>query len=1324
MSSPRIRRVQSDYDRMKRRFADFPLIKIASAEGVPPEKYLITYNVKGLSAEPDGTLRERDQHTLEVNLTLGYPRRPPQCKLLTPIFHPNITESTVCTGDFYAASEGLDDLVIRIGRMIAYQEYNVKSPLNGLAARWAEKNNAKLPVDARELAPPQAGGGGPVTSAGPPPLPRQQGHLVEVGGSGGLAGGRLADSEETLRVTAEHRLAALQQHIEDAWRSERFDRAEELLREYGRISQDVPESLQRVRDCLQAERFIFNCRQACDSAMAKIDGRAFSAAVSELEALQDPPASAPAQYGDRLADAQRTVGETRKKALDGWLRAVQEDVWRLCHGDSDAYKGMERAIDEIENIPIGKSARATIREQLRTEAGRIRATHLEKKIEQAFEDKAWNDALSLCEELLSVDAASVTAKKRREDTNRHMQEDLAASIKNAWSEGSFAAVQSLLQDYVKNWKGLPCELQHVQQCLDLEHFLKKCEEVCMASVAKQKQKAFSAAVAVIDGLPAPPQPVPQEYNQRLSAAQGAVARLREESITDWVAVMEDKVQRLCGGTAESYQQVDNAISEVGNIPISDERRKRVRETLRANAKRERIRVLESQIQEACQKRAWPAATDLCDELTRIDPKSAAASEYRARAEGGVRLDAGAVEAVDLLRNRSYAECANLCDRLINEHNAEDFRFAAKSFKGTLAELRETARKSEAEFLGALTSIQKASDANDWQAVGHWSGVARKLKPGDARVRTLVQQSAGKRARIRRRAAFRVSMRAAAAVVIVAVSIFGYRFTRLWQSFDSALTDGNEPAATDAAERMECAYGPAKWFLSARTERARFEAARQGAEEVVGHSRDGNWATAQKAFENARKAWHDREFSAASEQWGTARAYCQRVTRGAAPLTIVVSPVLADASVRLATPENQELCVERGARISLRASPGIYLLEVAHPDYAPRQEEVVVQDTGSDEILVRADLTPLPGTLVVRSTPKGEILEGEEIIGETGASLLLSAGNHDITIRAEHYASVSRSVFLAPNGQADLDVTLSALPRRLFVTCEPTATVFVDGQELGKTDENLSIPVGEHLLMLVADGYRQKAFKPTVVPGRDLQVNTTLELIPLPGKLRLACTPIARVFYDGHQVGYTDEAISLPVGEHRVELVADGYVKKALTVRIALGRDVEWSGVLKQIPGTLLVDATVPAVYGKPTSAPRAKLTIGDATKTVVLPHRETGLSPGKYRVEMEVEGYDDIPRNAVDVRSGEQIRLAISLVPKPASVCFVADPPDARLVIYSGNEELGRGGEKIELMPFKEHEVAFMAKGYESTSMRLTLPVAGRHHGDVKVNLQKSDDWR
>jgi ubiquitin-protein ligase len=143
-----------DAESIRERLAGWPLIEISGSAGIPPEIYRFTYRVKGLYVDSTGNILERDTHLLEVNLSLGYPRRAPQCRMLTPVFHPNFDDSTVCIGDFWAASESLDDLVIRIGRMIAYQEYNTRSPLNGLAAKWAAQNANLLPIDTRGIAPP------------------------------------------------------------------------------------------------------------------------------------------------------------------------------------------------------------------------------------------------------------------------------------------------------------------------------------------------------------------------------------------------------------------------------------------------------------------------------------------------------------------------------------------------------------------------------------------------------------------------------------------------------------------------------------------------------------------------------------------------------------------------------------------------------------------------------------------------------------------------------------------------------------------------------------------------------------------------------------------------------------------------------------------------------------------------------------------------------------------------------------------------------------------------------------------------------------------
>src|SRR4051812_40980614 len=179
MPSPRSRRLMLDEEMLLSLLQDWPLIQISGKAGIPAEIYRFTYNVKGLFVSNSGEILEQSSHILEVNLSLGYPRRAPQCRMLTPVFHPNFDDSMVCIGDFWAASEGLDDLIIRIGRMISYQEYNTKSPLNGLAAKWAAQNSNLLPVDSRSIAPPLKGDAPP--EAAEAPIAAAQSPIDEVG---------------------------------------------------------------------------------------------------------------------------------------------------------------------------------------------------------------------------------------------------------------------------------------------------------------------------------------------------------------------------------------------------------------------------------------------------------------------------------------------------------------------------------------------------------------------------------------------------------------------------------------------------------------------------------------------------------------------------------------------------------------------------------------------------------------------------------------------------------------------------------------------------------------------------------------------------------------------------------------------------------------------------------------------------------------------------------------------------------------------------------------------------------------------------------------
>jgi predicted Zn finger-like uncharacterized protein len=146
MSNVRLRRLQSDYDKLRAFLAQQPRIRLIQAQGAPPERYQLELQIKGLR-EVDEQLQTVANHIIEISLPLSYPRLPPQCRMLTPVFHPNIAPHAICIGDHWSAGEPLWSMVARIGEMIAYQSYNTKSPLNGEAARWVEQNQDRLPLD-------------------------------------------------------------------------------------------------------------------------------------------------------------------------------------------------------------------------------------------------------------------------------------------------------------------------------------------------------------------------------------------------------------------------------------------------------------------------------------------------------------------------------------------------------------------------------------------------------------------------------------------------------------------------------------------------------------------------------------------------------------------------------------------------------------------------------------------------------------------------------------------------------------------------------------------------------------------------------------------------------------------------------------------------------------------------------------------------------------------------------------------------------------------------------------------------------------------------
>jgi hypothetical protein len=150
MENVRLRRLKADHEALRRLAHLHPRIEIEGVFGNPPERYRLKLKVRSLR-EHGETLEVADEHRLEVTMPRGYPRDAPMFRMLTPEFHPNIAPHAVCIGDDWTAGEPLDLLIQRVGEILAYQSYNIKSPLNGRAAQWVEQNPGSIPIDREEF---------------------------------------------------------------------------------------------------------------------------------------------------------------------------------------------------------------------------------------------------------------------------------------------------------------------------------------------------------------------------------------------------------------------------------------------------------------------------------------------------------------------------------------------------------------------------------------------------------------------------------------------------------------------------------------------------------------------------------------------------------------------------------------------------------------------------------------------------------------------------------------------------------------------------------------------------------------------------------------------------------------------------------------------------------------------------------------------------------------------------------------------------------------------------------------------------------------------
>jgi ubiquitin-protein ligase len=154
-------RLANEYKKILETFVFDPYILVKPLKGDPPVSYEVVYAMKGFTGPPAPGSSEMppvgNEHVLRISLDpRKYPNAPPDLKMQTPVFHPNISSSgEVCVGQLPKGNWNIHlwiwkDVIVQTGRMINYDLWNLDSAFNSGAKDFVRERKLEqgiFPLD-------------------------------------------------------------------------------------------------------------------------------------------------------------------------------------------------------------------------------------------------------------------------------------------------------------------------------------------------------------------------------------------------------------------------------------------------------------------------------------------------------------------------------------------------------------------------------------------------------------------------------------------------------------------------------------------------------------------------------------------------------------------------------------------------------------------------------------------------------------------------------------------------------------------------------------------------------------------------------------------------------------------------------------------------------------------------------------------------------------------------------------------------------------------------------------------------------------------------
>jgi hypothetical protein len=347
-----------------------------------------------------------------------------------------------------------------------------------------------------------------------------------------------------------------------------------------------------------------------------------------------------------------------------------------------------------------------------------------------------------------------------------------------------------------------------------------------------------------------------------------------------------------------------------------------------------------------------------------------------------------------------------------------------------------------------------------------------------------------------------------------------------------------------------------------------------------------------------------------------------------------------------------------------------------------------------------------GQIFVTTIPESAIVSCDGVLRDVAPLTIidLAPGPHLVSATKQGHQDASKTVTVRANEKVAVELELEPVLGLVLVRSSPAdADVQVDGAFRGRTPVLMTdLPIGHHRVQINKAGHS----------GREVDLNVK-DRIPVKLDVNLASEatsivvettpPAAKITVDGISKDPAPCTIEMTPGEHSIEVALEGYQSFKQTFRLTAGRSETLKIELKELTAELRI-----------VSAPSgAKVYIDNQFKGET-PLTLQDMRPGSYRVRVQIQGYEPMPRDVILGR-GQKLTEEFGLVSTcgafeistlPAGVRVVLDGKEAGVTAAKTNDENAVSEVlKIEMLEARKHQVELSRNGYASRTFSIDIEV-------------------